>query len=321
MNQRMLLTADIAGLRLDVFIAQHLPRLSRSFIQKLITDGYVLLDDKPVRAGLKLKVGNSISVTVPPPAPCDIVAEDIPIHIIYEDDDLLVVNKPHGMTTHPAPGSMSHTLVNAVLAHLPVLPESDSPARPGIVHRLDKDTSGLILIAKTSSALASLSAQFKSRTVKKAYMALVRGKLKLSNGVIDAPIGRDRTRRQRMTIDTIGRPARTSYTVLEQFHGYTLLEARPETGRTHQIRVHLASIGHSVVGDVVYGSKSELVGRQFLHAIRLSFMLPTTKEIVEFTAPLPSDLQIALENLRNSSCWNEISKSYCLCNKPLKLGK
>jgi 23S rRNA pseudouridine1911/1915/1917 synthase len=298
MNQPVLLTADSTGLRLDVFIAQRLPELSRSFIQKLIADGYVLLGNKPARAGLKLKTGDSISVTIPPPAPCDIAAEDIPLRIVFEDADLLVIDKPFGMTTHPAPGNMTHTLVNAVLSHLPVLPESDSPARPGIVHRLDKDTSGLILIAKTPAALAELSSQFKSRTVKKVYMALVCGKLKLSGGVIDAPIGRDRTRRQRMTIDVIGRPARTAYKIIEQFQGYTLLEVYPETGRTHQIRVHLASMGHPVVGDVVYGSRSELVERQFLHAIRLSFILPSTRESVDFTAPLPSDLQTALDNLR-----------------------
>lgn len=298
MNQPVLLTVDNAGLRLDVFIAQRLPHLSRSFIQKLIADGYVLLDVKAVRAGVKLKKGDSISVIIPPPIPCDIVAEDIPLHIVYDDSDLLVVNKPHGMTTHPAHGNMVHTLVNAVLSYLPTLPESDSPARPGIVHRLDKDTSGLIIIAKTPSALADLSSQFKSRLVKKTYLALVRGKLKLSSGIIDAPIRRDRVRRQRMAIDAAGRPARTAYTVMEQLSGYTLLEVCPETGRTHQIRVHLASIGHPVVGDIVYGAKSELVGRQFLHALRLSFLLPTSREAVEFTAPLPVDLQAALDYLR-----------------------
>jgi len=298
MNQPTLLTVDNAGLRLDVFISQRLPHLSRSFIQKLIADGYVLLGEKAVRAGVKLMKGDSISVTIPPPTPCDIVAEDIPLHIIYDDSDLLVVNKPHGMTTHPAPGNMAHTLVNAVLSYLPTLPESDSPARPGIVHRLDKDTSGLIIIAKTPSALADLSSQFKSRLVKKTYLALVRGKLKLPSGIIDAPIRRDRVRRQCMAIDAAGRPARTAYTVKEQFSGYTLLEVCPETGRTHQIRVHLASIGHPVVGDIVYGTKSELVGRQFLHALRLSFLLPTSKEAVEFTTPLPVDLQAALDYLR-----------------------
>ena len=298
MNQRKLLTADSAGLRLDVFLAQHLSELSRSFIQKMIADGFVLLDDKPVRAGLKLKAGDCISVTIPPPMPSDIVAENIPLHILFENADLLVVNKPFGMTTHPAPGSMTHTLVNAVLSHLPALPESDNPARPGIVHRLDKDTSGLILIAKTPSALANLSSQFKSRMVKKTYIALACGKPKQPGGVIDAPIGRDRMRRQRMAIDADGRPARTAYTTLEQFSGYSLLEVRPETGRTHQIRVHLASIGHPVVGDIVYGTKSNLVARQFLHAARLRFFLPATGEGVEFTAPLPSDLQDALDDLR-----------------------
>ena len=297
MEQAVLLTAGSTGARLDLFIVGHKPELSRSFIQKLIEDGHVLLNGKPARAGLKLKEGDTVSIVIPPPQPSDIAAEDIPISIIYEDDDLLVVDKPAGMTTHPAPGSPAHTLVNAVLAHLPALPESDSPARPGIVHRLDKDTSGLIIIAKTPAALANLSAQFKSRTVKKTYVALLTGRLKPQTGLIDAPVGRDRVHRQRMTVTEHGRSARTEFKVLKQFEGYTLVEARPQTGRTHQIRVHFASLGHPLVGDSVYGAKSELLGRQFLHAQRLSFKLPSSGQPVEFTAPLPPDLQSALDTL------------------------
>jgi 23S rRNA pseudouridine1911/1915/1917 synthase len=297
MEKAILLRADSAGARLDLFIVQKLPQLSRSFIQKLVEDGHILLNGKPARAGLKLKEGDSLSITIPPPESSELLAEDIPINILYEDDDLLVVDKPAGMTTHPAPGNPAHTLVNAVLSHLPVLPESDNPARPGIVHRLDKDTSGLILIAKTREALANLSAQFKSRGVKKAYVALLKGKLMPHNGIIDAPIGRDRAHRQKMGVTDSGRPARTAYTVLKYYDGYTLVEARPETGRTHQIRVHFASVGHPVVGDATYGARSELVGRQFLHAQRLSFKLPSTGKPVEFTAPLPPDLQSALNRL------------------------
>jgi 23S rRNA pseudouridine1911/1915/1917 synthase len=298
MEQPLQLTASSPGERLDLFIVRQMPELTRSFIQKLVEDGHITLNSKPSRAGIRLKAGNIISIVIPPPEPCDIEAEDIPLCIIYEDQDLLVVDKPAGMTTHPAPGSPAHTLVNAVLSHLPVLPDSGSPARPGIVHRLDKDTSGLIIIAKTPAALAKLSAQFKSRTVKKAYVTLVRGKLKPESGFIDAPIGRDRSHRQRMSITESGRPARTAYTTIRSYDGYTLAEARPETGRTHQIRVHFASMGHPVAGDATYGSKSELVGRQFLHAARLSFKLPSTGKAVEFASPLPSDLQSALEKLK-----------------------
>jgi 23S rRNA pseudouridine1911/1915/1917 synthase len=298
MEKTVLLKADSAGARLDLFIVQKLPQLSRSFIQRLIEDGHVTLNGKPARAGVRLKEGDLLAVTIPPPEPATLEAENIPIDIVYEDDDLLVVDKPAGMTTHPAPGNPAHTLVNAVLSHLPALPESDNPARPGIVHRLDKDTSGLILIAKTREALANLSAQFKSREVKKTYVALLKGKLTPQSGIIDAPIGRDRAHRQKMSITDSGRPARTAYTVLKYLDGYTLVEARPETGRTHQIRVHFASVGHPVVGDATYGAKSELVGRQFLHAQRLSFKLPSTGKTVEFTAPLPPDLRSALDRLK-----------------------
>ncbi len=297
MEKAVQLKADSAGARLDIFIVQKLPELSRSFIQKLIEDGHITLNGKPARSGLKLKAGDEVAIIIPPPEPSELLAEDIPLDIIYEDADLLVVDKPAGMTTHPAPGNPLHTLVNALLSHLPALPESDNPARPGIVHRLDKDTSGLILIAKTRGALASLSAQFKSREVKKAYVALVKGKVTPQSGVIDAPIGRDRVHRQKMSISDLGRPARTAYTVLRYLDGYTLVEARPETGRTHQLRVHFASVGHPIVGDATYGAKSELVGRQFLHAQRLSFKLPSTGKIVEFTAPLPPDLRSALDRL------------------------
>ena len=297
MEQPVLLSADSAGARLDLFLVQKLPELSRSFIQKLIEDGHIKLNGKLARAGIRLKEGDTVSVVIPPPEPAALEAENIPLDIIYEDADLLVVDKPAGMTTHPAPGSPVHTLVNAVLSHLPSLPASDNPARPGIVHRLDKDTSGLILIAKTRGVLANLSAQFKSREVKKAYVALVKGRVTPKSGVIDAPIGRDRTHRQKMAVNDSGRPARTAYTVLRYFEGYTLVEARPETGRTHQIRVHFASVGRPIVGDATYGAKSDLVGRQFLHAQRLSFKLPSTGKTAEFTSPLPLDLQAALDRL------------------------
>jgi 23S rRNA pseudouridine1911/1915/1917 synthase len=298
MVQPVLLTADSAGSRLDLFVVLKIPELSRSFIQKLIEDGHVTVNGKPAKSSLKLKDGDAVSVFIAPPEPTVHQAEDIAIDIIYEDPDLLVVNKPAGMTTHPAPGNPTHTLVNAVLAHLPNLPEGDTAARPGIVHRLDKDTSGLIIIAKTRSALANLSAQFKLREVKKTYTALLKGGLTPKKGIIDAPIGRDRAHRQKMAVCDTGRPARTAYEVSRYYEGYTLVEVRPETGRTHQIRVHFACMGHSIVGDATYGSRSEIIGRQALHAGRLSFKLPSTGKMVEFAAPLPPDMQAAIDRLR-----------------------
>jgi 23S rRNA pseudouridine1911/1915/1917 synthase len=298
MVQPLLLTVDTTGARLDLFVVQKLPELSRSFIQKLVEDGHVTVNGKPARSSLRLKNGDAVSVVIAGPEPTTHKAENIAIDIIYEDADLMVVNKPAGMTTHPAPGNPTHTLVNAVLSHLPNLPEGDNAARPGIVHRLDKDTSGLIIIAKTRSALANLSDQFKSREVKKTYTALLKGGMTPKNGIIDAPIGRDRAHRQKMAVCDTGRPARTAYTVMKYYEGYTLVEARPETGRTHQIRLHFACMGHAIVGDATYGSKSEIIGRQALHASRLNFKLPSTGKMVEFTAPLPPDMQGAIDRLK-----------------------
>ncbi len=297
MQSPIRLRAEEGGERLDRFIARAAPELSRSFVQRLIADGHVTVNGKPAKPSLKLTAGDGVEVILPPPTPSPVTAEDIPLSILYEDDDLLVVDKPAGLTTHPAPGHGTGTLVNALLAHLPRLPESDNPARPGIVHRLDKDTSGLLIVAKTPPALARLSAQFKSRFVKKTYLALVTGRVTPEKGVIDAPIGRDPVHRQRMAVTYTGRPARTGYKVLRYLPGATLLEAYPETGRTHQIRVHFAAVGHPVVGDATYGTPSRLVGRQFLHAYRLSFRLPSSGKPVEFTAPLPPDLQEALKQL------------------------
>jgi 23S rRNA pseudouridine1911/1915/1917 synthase len=283
--------------RLDRFIARQQPALSRSYIQKLIADGHVYVNNKSARASRKIKPGDRIDITQPPPEPSPLAPEDIPLEIIYEDADLLVIDKPAGMTTHPAPGNMQHTLVNALLSHLPGLPESDNPARPGIVHRLDKDTSGLILVAKNRHALNYLSGQFQSREVKKTYLALVQGKVTPATGVIDAPVGRDAHNRQKMAISATGRTARTAYSVIKYLSQYTLLEARPETGRTHQIRVHFAAVGHPVAGDSTYGNRSALLSRQFLHAHKLSFKLPSSGATVEFTSPLPRDLQTVLDLL------------------------
>jgi 23S rRNA pseudouridine1911/1915/1917 synthase len=290
--------ADVSGVRLDVFVAANCPGLSRTHARRLIDDGFITVNGKNLKAGHKLDAGDVVEVIIPPEPPPVLTAEPIPLDIVYEDADLLVIDKPAGLAVHPAPGHPGHTLVNAVLAYLPGLVDEDYTLRPGIVHRLDKDTSGLILVAKNRVAQANLSAQFKSRSVKKSYIVLVKGKLTPENGVIEAAIGRDPRNRQRMAVVSRGREARTEYHVIKYIGNYTLLEIHPETGRTHQIRVHLAAIGFPVVGDATYGVKSPRLSRQFLHASRVGFKLPSTGKYVEFESPLPPDLSRALRSMR-----------------------
>lgn len=282
-------------MRLDKYVAEHCPDLTRTQGQKLIAGGYVNVNGLPAKSGLKLTAGDSVKVTIPPPPPSDLVAEDIPLNIVYEDGDLMVIDKPAGLTVHPAPGHPRGTLANAILSHLSYSPDAGD-LRPGIVHRLDKDTSGLIIVAKNSTAHANLAVQFKSRSVVKVYQALVRGRLTPEEGVIEAPIGRDSRDRKRMAVvaEGKGRSARTKYRVLKYIGDYSLLEVRPETGRTHQIRVHLAAIGHPIVADAVYGGKSPGLSRQFLHAALISFNLPSNGERVEFKSELPADLKKVL---------------------------
>jgi 23S rRNA pseudouridine1911/1915/1917 synthase len=281
--------------RLDKYVCSRHPRLSRSQVQRLISAGNITVNGKTAKPSLRLSPGDKIDITIPPTPPQELKPEAIPLKIIYEDDDLLVVDKPAGLTVHPAPGHPAHTLVNAILAHFPHLADIGDSLRPGVVHRLDKDTSGVMLVAKNNAAQADLSQQFKSHTVTKAYLALVKGKLEPESGVIEADIGRDPRHRQRMAVVAQGREARTDYRVIKYIGGYTLLEVRPETGRTHQIRVHLAAIGFPVVGDKVYGVKSPQLARQFLHASLLGFKLPATGQYIEFESELPEDLQRALE--------------------------
>jgi 23S rRNA pseudouridine1911/1915/1917 synthase len=292
-------TVDWAGIRLDKFVSENCPELSRSQAQKLIDDGYVVVNGLMEKASHKTETGAKIDVTVPVPAPTGLLPEAIPIKILYEDDDLLVIDKPAGLTVHPAPGHPSHTLVNAVLAHLNEIEDDGESTRPGIVHRLDKDTSGVMLVAKNNVALANLADQFKSRSVKKVYLTLVTGILKPDRGVIEAPIGRDSGDRKKMAVtgESRGRAARTNYRVLRYVGKNSLLEITPETGRTHQIRVHLAAIGYPVFGDITYGKKSVFLHRQFLHAHRLGFSLPSTGRFVEFESPLPEDLEKVLAEL------------------------
>jgi len=289
--------ADRGGARLDKYVCQKRPELSRTYVQKLIGDGYITLNDRVTKAGLKLNLGDRVNVIIPPTAPSPLSPEALPLNIIYEDKDLLVIDKPAGLTVHPAPGHYTHTLVNAILAHLPNLSDTVDRLRPGIVHRLDKDTSGLMVVAKNSAAHTNLMNQFKAHSVVKAYLVLVKGHLTPENGLIEAPIGRDPRNRKRMAVVAEGREARTQYQVIKYVDGYTLLEVRPETGRTHQIRVHLSAIGYPVVGDTTYGAKSDYLSRQFIHASRLGFKLPSTGEYKEFTSELPPDLAQALENI------------------------
>jgi len=291
------LIADEGDIRLDKYVCGHFPELSRARAQKLIADGHITVNGQMAKPGLKLNTGDRLEIALPPAPSEQLVPESIPLNILYEDDDLLVVDKPAGLTVHPAPGHTSHTLVNALLAHFPHLADIGDWLRPGIVHRLDKDTSGLMLVAKTSKAQANLIGQFKSHSVTKAYMALVRGHLTPENGIIEAAIGRDPRHRQRMAVVAGGREASTEYQVIKYIGDYTLLEVRPETGRTHQIRVHLGAIGFPVVGDKIYGVKSPFLSRQFLHACRLGFSLPSTGEYIEFKSELPEDLEQALEDI------------------------
>ena len=286
------------GVRLDRFAAGECPELTRTQAQKLIAGGCITVNGREAKPSLKLEAGDRVDIIIPPAPPSPLVAESIPLHIVYEDEDLLVVDKPPGLTVHPAPGHLDHTLINALLSRVPHLARMGDSLRPGIVHRLDKDTSGLMIVAKNKLAQLNLIEQFKARSVAKAYLVLVKGRLTPEEGVIDAAIGRDAQNRKRMAVVREGRPARTQYRVIKYINEYTLLEIMPETGRTHQIRVHLAAIGYPVVGDAVYGVKSPYLSRQFLHACRLCFRLPSSGEYVEFKSELPEDLARALEKIR-----------------------
>ena len=287
---------DKQGARLDKYVGEKCPELSRTQAQRLISSSCITVNDHGAKAGLKLNIGDRVNIIISSSLPSPLSPEAIPLNIIYEDDDLLVIDKPAGLAIHPAPGHPSHTLVNAILSHVPDLPESDDSLRPGIVHRLDKDASGVMVVAKNSVAQANLIDQFKARSVVKAYLALVKGQLTPDDGVIEAPIGRDPRNRKRMAVVAKGREARTQYHVIKYIGNYTLVEVRPETGRTHQIRVHFSAIGYPIVGDSVYGVKSAQIPRLFLHACCLGFKLPSTGEYVEFTSDLPPELEQALRD-------------------------
>jgi len=286
--------------RLDVFLAENLQE-SRSFLQKGILEGWVKVNGAVVKPNYKLKEKDHISVDVPPPPEPSITPENIPLDIIYEDKDILVVNKPRGMVVYPAPGNYSGTLINAVLFHTKDLSARSGLMRPGIVHRLDKDTSGAIVLAKTDNAHMSLSRQFKNRQVTKVYYTLVWGNVKEDKATINAPIGRHDVKRTKMQVASkSSREAVTHFKVIERFNDFTFLEVTIETGRTHQIRVHMQFIGHPVVADPVYSRKKPPfnIKGQALHAYKLGFCHPSTGKYMEFTAPIPDDMNSILEILR-----------------------
>jgi 23S rRNA pseudouridine1911/1915/1917 synthase len=288
------------GERLDRFLAAAELGLSRAALQRLISDGRVLLDGRRPRPAEPLKGGEAVTLELPPAAPTELVAEDLPLTVVYQDDDLVVVDKPAGLVVHPAPGHPRGTLVNALLFHFPAMSVGGS-LRPGIVHRLDQHTSGLLVVARHDQALAALQAQQAARTMTKRYLALTVGRPREDAGVIDAPIGRDPRDRLRMAVVADGRPARTHYRLLEAFNNESLLELTLETGRTHQIRVHLRRINCPVVGDPLYGPRSSNrfgLKRQFLHAAELGFLHPRDGRPLHFSSPLPADLQAALERCR-----------------------
>ncbi|MBI4234568.1 MAG: RluA family pseudouridine synthase [Chloroflexi bacterium] len=298
MPDQRLFTVEGGGVRLDRYLALRCPDLSRSRCQGLIRDGLVTVNGASAKAAQRLRAGDQVVVVVPPPAPLPLVAEAAPLHVVYEDQDLLVVDKPGGVPVHPSPGHPAHTLVNFLLAQCRDLSGIGGVIRPGIVHRLDKDTSGLLVVAKHDAAHLALARQLQTRQVAKSYLALAWGRPHPPEGTVEAPIGRDPRNRKRMAVVPGGRAARTRYQVLRSFSEASVLEAAPETGRTHQIRVHLASIGHPLVGDPLYSRrKTPLVARQFLHAHRLGFRLPSTGEYREFTSELPDDLRRVLEAL------------------------
>ena len=287
------------GKRIDKYLVENLPEdLSRSFIQRLISEKRILLNGAPVKSHRKVSAQDAIEVTMPEPAPFSVKPEKIPLSIAYEDDELLVVDKPSGMVVHPAPGNYSGTLVNALLVHCKSLSGIGGVMKPGIVHRIDKGTSGLLVVAKTDAAHRDLAEQFKEKTAKRAYIAVVKGVVELDNGVIELPVARSNRDRKKMTVNFVrSKAAVTRYRVLERFNDSTLLELVLDTGRTHQIRVHMSYLGHPLVGDEKYGSKAGL-GRPALHARTLGFVHPVTGKYMEFTSELPADMKELISKSR-----------------------
>lgn len=301
-NNYQLVVEDANHERLDKYLSHQLSSMSRMHIKQLNDQQNILVNGRSVKLAYKVKPGDKIEVIDPPLAPLDLEAEDIPLDIRYEDQDVIVVNKPQGMVVHPAAGHANHTLVNALLHHTKDLAKSEQGFRPGIVHRIDKDTSGLLMIAKTPLARESLEAQLANKTNKRQYLAIVHGNFKIDHGTIDAPIGRNPNQRKEMAVVKTGKHAVTHFKVLEQYHGYSLIECELETGRTHQIRVHLKYIGHPLAGDPLYGPHKTLPGHgQFLHAKTLGFQHPRTGQWVEISAEVPPIFADTIAKLRKEA--------------------
>lgn len=299
-TELIIVEEEMDGERLDVFIADQVEQLSRSVVKSLINEGQVLVNGARQKASYHVREGDEISIEIPEPQVLELKPRDILLEIIYQDEDLAVINKPKGLVVHPAHGNWDYTLVNALLFHINDLSGINGQIRPGIVHRLDKDTSGVIVVAKNDSAHRSLAAQIKEHSIKREYIALVHGTIKENLGTIDAPIGRSKNDRKKMAVVADGRSAVSKYQVLERFHNYSLVKVELLTGRTHQIRVHFAYIKHPVVGDPLYGSgkKHFNLDSQALHAHLLGFIHPRTDKYLEFTSPLPEYFQDILVSLR-----------------------
>ena len=305
---------ELEGIRLDRCLPELNPDWTRSRARKLIDEGHVFLNNASGKASTSVHAGDTVVIDEPPPRPLEVEGEDIPLDVIHDDADLLIINKPAGLVIHPAAGNPSGTLVNALLHYCQDLSGIGGVERPGIVHRLDKDTTGIMVVAKSDRAHLALSIAFRRHTIRKTYLAVCYGVPKAAEGVVDAPIDRHPRNRKEMAVVREGRPARTLYEVEQEYEGTSIVSCHPVTGRTHQIRVHMAHIGHAIVGDPLYAGRQwrnladlrvqsacRSFPRQALHARRIAFEHPVTKEDVEFEAPLPPDLEELLETLRSSS--------------------
>ncbi|NLT19636.1 MAG: RluA family pseudouridine synthase [Syntrophomonadaceae bacterium] len=302
-SEIFLIAEEGEGERLDIFLADQMEDMSRSSIQNLIDEDMVKVDGMKKRPSYRLKSGEEVQVLIPQVRQIELEPQDIPLDIIYQDSHIAIINKPVGMVVHPAHGNWDNTMVNALLYHIKDLSGINGELRPGIVHRLDKDTSGVMVVAKTDLALRSLTEQIKEHSINREYTALVHGIIKENLGTVDAPIGRSKTDRKKMAVVTDGRPAISNYQVLERFNQYTLIKVKLLTGRTHQIRVHFAYLRHPVVGDPLYGPAKKHLGMQSqaLHASLLGLVHPHTGEYLEFTSPLPKYFSSILEDLRKNN--------------------